>query len=103
MKKLKNFEKKYLKALAHKLKPVVLVGQNGVTLTVIDSINEALDRHELIKIKFVDYKEKEFKDQLTEVILKETKSYFVSIIGHTLIIYRQSSIEKNRKIKIPKQ
>lgn len=103
MKELKNFQKKYLKAMAHNLKPVVLIGQNGVTLNVIDSLNEAFDRHELIKVKFIDYKEKEFKEQLTDVILKETKSYYVGLIGHTLILYKRSSIEKNRNIKLPQK
>jgi RNA-binding protein len=101
MKELKNFQKKYLKGLAHNLKPVVFLGQNGVSMNFIESVNQALEKHELIKIKFVDYKEKEFKSQISETIINETKAFFVGLIGHTLILYRQSSNEKNRKIKLP--
>ncbi|MGE4517898.1 MAG: ribosome assembly RNA-binding protein YhbY [Desulfobacteraceae bacterium] len=101
MKELKNFQKKYLKGLAHNLKPVVFLGQNGVTLNFLESVNQALEKHELIKIKFIDYKEKEFKTKICESIVKETKAYYVSLIGHTLILYRKSSDEKNRKIKLP--
>ncbi|MDY0360286.1 MAG: ribosome assembly RNA-binding protein YhbY [Desulforegulaceae bacterium] len=101
MKELKSFQKKYLKALAHDLKPVVFLGQNGATTNFIESVDQALEKHELIKIKFIDYKEKEFKNQISETIVNETKAFFVSIIGHTLILYRKSSNEKNQKIKIP--
>lgn len=101
MKKLEGFQKKYLRGLAHNLKPVVFIGQNGVTLSLINSLNEAFEKHELIKVKFIDYKEKEFKEQLTEVILKETKSLFVGLIGHNLILFKRSSKEKNQVINIP--
>ena len=103
MKELKGFQKKYLRGLAHDLKPVVFIGQNGVTPNVIESLNEAFDRHELIKVKFVDYKEKEFKEKLTEVAVKETKSFFVGLIGHNLILFKKSRNEKNQKIKIPEK
>ncbi|MCB9481929.1 MAG: ribosome assembly RNA-binding protein YhbY [Desulfobacteraceae bacterium] len=101
MKELKNFQKKYLKALAHSLKPVVFLGQNGVTVNFIESVNQALEKHELIKIKFIDYKEKEFKTQISETIVNDTKAFFVSIIGNTLILYRKSKDEKNQKINLP--
>jgi RNA-binding protein len=101
MKELEGFQKKYLKGLAHHLKPVVFIGQNGVTLNLIDTINQAFEKHELIKIKFVDYKEKDSKNSISETIVKETDSYFVGLIGNTLILYRQSKNQKNRKIKIP--
>ena len=57
MNKLKGFEKKYLRGLAHGMKPVVLVGQKGLTDELIKSTNQALDTHELIKIKFIEFKE----------------------------------------------
>ncbi|MDY0131747.1 MAG: ribosome assembly RNA-binding protein YhbY [Desulforegulaceae bacterium] len=101
MKELKTFQKKHLKGLAHNLKPVVFLGQNGATLNFIKSVDQALEKHELIKIKFIDYKEKESKLKISESIVKETNSFFVSMIGHILILYRQSSDLKNKKIKLP--
>ena len=101
MNELEGFQKKYLKGLAHHLKPVVFLGQNGVTLNLIDSINQAFEKHELIKIKFVDYKEKDSKTSISDTIVKETDSSFIGLIGNTLILYRQSKNKKNRKIKIP--
>ena len=44
-------QKQQLKAQAHKLKPIVTLGMNGLTDTVKDEINRALDDHELIKVR----------------------------------------------------
>ena len=59
--KLKGFQKKHLRGLAHKLSPVVYIGKKGVSDTLMKSLEEALNSHELIKIKFVDFKEKNQK------------------------------------------
>jgi len=58
MEALKGFQKKFLKGRAHGLKPVVFLGQKGLTDNLIDSIHEALDTHELVKVKFIEFKEK---------------------------------------------
>ncbi|MFH1674895.1 MAG: YhbY family RNA-binding protein [Pseudomonadota bacterium] len=52
MKKLKGFQRKYLRGLTHKLKPVVLIGQKGLTDKVLWSTEKAFEDHELIKIKW---------------------------------------------------
>ncbi|UCF93353.1 MAG: YhbY family RNA-binding protein [Desulfobacterales bacterium] len=66
MKKLDGYQAQYLKGLAHGLKPVVAVGQKGITASLIRSIDAALERHELIKIKFIDFKGKSQKKDLTD-------------------------------------
>ena len=66
MGKLKGFQKKYLRGLAHNLKPVVLIGQKGLTDDLIKSADRALDRHELIKVKFNEFKEREQKTEITD-------------------------------------
>ena len=50
MKKLSNAEKKNLRSEAHKLKPVVLIGQSGLTDAVLSEIDIALNAHSLIKV-----------------------------------------------------
>ena len=72
MTKLKGAQKKYLKSLAHKLKPVVFIGQKGMTETLSTAIDQALNDHELIKIRFVDFKEKEKKEAMARQIEKQT-------------------------------
>ena len=56
--KLKGYQLNYLRALAHPLKPVILIGQKGVTEMVVLFLEEALDHHELIKVKFIENKAK---------------------------------------------
>jgi len=64
MKKLTGMQAKYLRGRAHGLKPVVFVGQRGLTDALIASTEQAFDRHELIKIKFIDFKEKKQKKEI---------------------------------------
>ena len=55
MKALSNTLKNQLKKLAHNLKPVVLVGQKGITETLLQAVDKALEDHELIKVKFIAF------------------------------------------------
>ncbi|MFK5915800.1 MAG: ribosome assembly RNA-binding protein YhbY [Woeseiaceae bacterium] len=95
---LNNKQIQHLKSLAHSLKPVVLMGSNGLTEAVIAEIDYALNHHELIKIK-IPTDDRENKTLIAEAICRETNSTKIQVIGKTLIIYRHS--EEN-KIRIPK-
>jgi len=88
----------HLKGLAHSLKPVVLLGGNGLTEAVIAEIDFALNHHELIKVK-IPTDDRETKGLIVEAICRETKATKVQVIGKTLIMYRQS---EEKKIHIPK-
>jgi RNA-binding protein len=101
--KLKGYQKKYLKGLAHGMKPVVFVGQKGISPTVINAVNESLEKHELIKLKFVDFKEKDQKKGIVGAIEKETASELVGMIGNMAIFYRRQRDPEKRKINVPKR
>ncbi|MCF8069658.1 MAG: YhbY family RNA-binding protein [Desulfobacterales bacterium] len=101
MEKLKGFQKKYLRGLVHSVKPQVFIGQNAVSPTVIKALDEALDTHELIKVKFIEFKEKAQKQELAGVVEKETGAEMVGMIGHMVIFYRQQKDPEKRKISIP--
>ena len=88
----------HLKGVAHPLKPVVLLGNNGLTEAVVAEIDYALNHHELIKVK-IPTDDKENKALIVEAICRETKSIQVQVIGKTLVIYRES---EEKKIRIPK-
>jgi len=98
---LTSQQNKYLRSLAHRLKPLVLVGKNGLTAEVIASIDAALEKHELIKLKFIDHKEKEQKKQMIDAICSQTRCFRAGMIGHTAILYRQATKASLRKIKLP--
>ncbi len=101
MQNLRGFQRKYLKGLAHKLKPLVVVGQKGLTETVVRSVDEALNRHELIKVRFLEIKDKGRKVELVERIQRQTQSQAVGILGHIAIFYRPHPNPQNRRICLP--
>lgn len=78
-----------LKAQAHSLKPVVLMGEKGLTENVILEIDLALASHQLIKVK-VGRLPKEEKQQIASEITQATSSELVQIIGNILVLYRRN-------------
>ena len=92
-------DRKYLRSLAHHLKPVAQVGKGGITDGLIQSVNDALRTGELIKVRFLEQKDE--KDQLSNEIAKRTRSERVGIIGHVAILYRQQPDPEKRKIVLP--
>lgn len=95
---LSNKQKQFLKSKAHDLKPVVLLGGNGLTEGVLAEIDQALDHHELIKIK-VPGEDREQKVLVMDAIVRETKAEKVQVIGKTLVLFRPA---KEPKIQLPK-
>ena len=95
---LSNKQKQHLKGLAHSLKPVVQLGGNGLTEGVVAEIENALAHHELIKVK-VPSEDRDEKKLIMDAIVRETKAIKLQVIGHTLIIFKQSD---EKKIDIPK-
>ncbi|MCE2593744.1 ribosome assembly RNA-binding protein YhbY [Motilimonas cestriensis] len=92
-------QKQYLKGLAHSLKPVVLLGQNGLTEGVIAEIDNSLNIHELIKVK-VATDDRDTKRLIIDAIVRETNAAEVTTIGHTLVLYRPT---EDKKIVLPKK
>jgi len=98
MKKLKGADRKYLRSLAHELKPLVQVGKSGVTDGLVASVNDVLDQHELIKVRFL---EKEEKKTLAEEVALRAPCEQVGMIGHIAIYYREQEDPEKRKIQLP--
>ncbi len=98
MEPLKGSQRKYLRAQAHHLKPLVIIGAKGVTDQLLGSVDRALNDHELIKVKFGEFKEA--KKEISEEIAKATRSELVGLIGNIAIFYRRHPDPEKRKIKI---
>jgi len=93
---LSTKQKKQLRALGHQLQPVVHIGKDGLSLNVIQNIQNALDAHELIKIQVL----KSCPNTMLELVLDIshlTNSQLVQSIGKTLLMYKTS---KEKKIKL---
>jgi RNA-binding protein len=99
VKTLKGSQRTYLRGLAHGLRPVIQVGKNGITPELIKAVDEALEIHELIKVKFVDFKEA--RKTLSQEIGERTSSEAVGLIGNVAIFYREQPDEDKRKITLP--
>ena len=83
---LTNAEKRDLKARAQRLEPVVKIGHAGVTPEFLASLDRALTDHELVKIRFTDFKEE--KKTLAPMIAEKTGSALVARVGNVAVFYR---------------
>ena len=91
-----NPEIRKLKALAQRLDPVLRVGREGVGDAFLKSVDEALELHELIKIKFTAHKEE--KRELAAQLAEKTSSFLVAQVGHVAVIYRARTDPAKRKV-----
>jgi putative YhbY family RNA-binding protein len=88
-----------LKGRAHALKPVVIIGNAGLTPAVLDEIENSLKSHDLLKIRVMN-DDREARDTMLTEICKTLKSGAVQHIGKILVIYRPLTIPI---AKAPKQ
>lgn len=91
-------QRAYLRRLAHSLPVTVMIGKHGLTENILSKVEQELDAHELIKLRFIDYKDE--KAVLLETITATTRAELVAIIGHTAILYRQHADPQQRKIRL---
>ncbi len=97
---LKEQQKRHLRRLGHSLKPVVLTGAAGLTPNVMHEIDQALDDHELVKVKIVADDRADRKARM-ERICEETGAELVQAMGNIALLFRRSRIEKKRRIALP--
>ena len=96
--KLSGADRKSLRALAHHREPVIRIGKGGVTAAVIAAVNKALDDHELIKVKFQDFKDE--KKSLSESIAGQASCHQVGMIGNVAVFYRRQPDPEKRRIDL---
>jgi RNA-binding protein len=84
--------------MAHHLEPVVFVGKLGLTEAVIAATDRALEAHELIKVRFLEFKDE--KRGLTQQLSSATRSEIAGIVGHVAILYREQPDPELRKIDL---
>ena len=92
---LNSKQRKILEKSAQSLPALVIIGGVGVTDEQINQISTVIKSHELIKVKFNEYKDE--KKPLSEQIAQKTDSVLVRIIGNVAIFYKEAEEEANRK------
>ena len=98
---LKGKQKRQLRALAHHLTPIFQVGKSVVNSEMVQGIRDALEKRELLKVSILQNCEED-KGEVAKVLSERTSSELVQVIGHTIVLYKQSSKEKYRKIELVK-
>ena len=88
-KPLQKDQIKQLRALAHGLKPVVRLGQHGLTPAVPAELDRALDHHELVKIK-LNADGRDARAEQLDALCKATRAVTVQSIGHTACLFRRN-------------
>ena len=81
----KNAQKKYLRKLGHRLKPVVFIGNSGLSESVLKELFSTINHHELIKIK-IKTSNRIIRDQIINEICKKTATQLVTQIGGIALI-----------------
>ncbi len=97
---LKGYQRSYLTRKAHLLKPVVMIGRNGISDSLITAVDEALEQHEMIKVKFQDYKAS--RKEIALEVAQKTEAVLVRVIGNIAILYRYQSEHDKRIYHVPK-
>jgi RNA-binding protein len=81
-------ERKELKARAHQLEPIVMIGSKGLTDEVVNEVDVALKAHELIKVRAAGL-EREQRDDALKALCQRTGAESVQSIGKVFVIYRK--------------
>jgi RNA-binding protein len=91
-------QKNHLRGLAHALHPLVIVGEKGLTESLLQEARQALEAHELVKVR-INAADREEREERIETLLEATASALVQKIGHIAVLYRPS---KKPKLQLPR-
>ncbi|MBS0378808.1 MAG: ribosome assembly RNA-binding protein YhbY [Proteobacteria bacterium] len=95
---LSERQKRHLRGLAHPLKPLIRIGNAGVTDPLVREMGRALEDHELIKVK-APGGDRGARDAMLEALATRSGSTLVQRIGNVAVFYRPHP--KLKKILIP--
>ena len=95
---LTSKQRSILTGLAAKDCVVLILGKNGLTDALVSRAGELLSHHELIKVKFIDFKDE--KQALAEELAARNSAELVRVIGNNALIYRQNSDPEKRQIAL---
>ena len=98
MREASSAQRKELRKLAHHLEPLVWVGKDGLSDDVVAATVEALDSHELIKVKLLALKEQ--RKAVARDLADRTDCVLAGVIGHVIVLYREHPDEEKRTIKL---
>jgi RNA-binding protein len=80
-------QRRALRAMGHHLEPVVIVGQSGVTEGVLSAVTQALNDHELIKVKINEGPET--RQEAAARMAEGTGAELVQLLGRTALLFKK--------------
>jgi RNA-binding protein len=92
-------QKRFLRALGHPLKPVVLVGKGDISAPLVKETDDALETHELIKVKILESCLMD-RHQVAEELSEACRAEVAQVLGRTLLLYRAA---KQPRLELPKK
>jgi RNA-binding protein len=95
---LANPQIRKLKAISQHLETALKVGKAGLSEGFLKTVDDALTQHELVKIKFSEFKEQ--KKELAPVLAERTSSHLVHRVGNVVVLYRQQPDPARRRIQL---
>lgn len=96
---LSQNQKKYLRGIAHGLNPIIIIGAQGITDSLMAELEKALQFHELLKIKMAAG-EREDRKKMIDHVVDQTKAQLVQSVGKMFVIYRPRP--KDSQLILPK-
>lgn len=90
---LNSKQRANLRSLAQKVEPVTQIGKSGITDSLLDSLDKAIEKRELIKVTVLENSDVDAKEA-GFVISEKLSAEFVCAIGRKIVLYRRSNDEK---------
>jgi RNA-binding protein len=98
---LNEANKKFLRGLGHQLKPLIMVGDAGLTESLLAEFESTLDHHELIKVR-VRVGDRKARDEIIEKLCSESAATLIQRIGNVALLYKANLTKKpEKRIKLP--
>jgi RNA-binding protein len=96
---LTNTQQRFLRGLAHAIKPVIMIGGKGLTAAVLAELELALEHHELVKVK-VSAEDRTARDEMVAELVLKSRAVLVQRIGNIATLFRRS--RERPQISLPR-
>ncbi len=100
--KLTEHQKKFLRGRGHQLKPLIMVGDAGLSEPLLAEFESTLDHHELLKVR-VRVGDRDARDEIIAKLCETGRAELVQRIGNVALLYRPNLNKKpEKRIRLPK-
>ncbi len=100
-KDLTSKQRRHLKGLGHHLANLAMVGREGITDSMVNSVEDVLVAHELVKVRVQNNSPVDRKE-VADLLAKATGAAVVQVLGKTVLLFRENiELHPDKKIKLP--